>query len=157
MVSFVESDRRDPIDSFQAFIRERCSSSVIARQYQGLYEQLMAGERIEQYVSQEWNREFHRFLAGQQVDERDYYPQVTDLLLRRREYEKLMHEVQMGMGLNNDIDLLAKYIFVLEATDQGDQALGVRKNNKTAVSKSLFMEAYQRARELALTQYHSPS
>jgi tetratricopeptide (TPR) repeat protein len=154
MVSFIETDRRDPIDSYQAFIHERCSSSVIARQYQGLYERLMAGERIDQHVSQVWNREFQSFLTGQKIDVRDYYPQVTDILLKRRDYGKLMHEVQMGMGLNNDIDLIAKYIFALEATDQVEQAVVLRRNNAAVVCTAAFMEAYQRARELVHTVHN---
>jgi tetratricopeptide (TPR) repeat protein len=151
MAAYLDADRTDPLEAYQRFIRERCSSSVIARQYKCLYERLMEGERIEQYVSQEWNREFQSFLAGHKIDVRDYYPQVTDILLKRRDYGKLMHEVQMGMGLNNDFDLLAKYIYALEAMDQGDQAVGVRRNNEAVVSSAAFSEAYQRARELALS------
>lgn len=151
MVSFIETDRPDPIDSYQAFIHERCSCSVIAQQYKILYERLMAGERIEQHVSQGWNREFQSFITGQKIDVRDYYPQVTDILLKRRDYGKLMHEVEMGMGLNNDIDLVAKYIFALEATKEMERAAGVRRNNAAVVSMAVFKEAYQRARELAHT------
>jgi len=151
MVAYLDADRTDPLEAYQRFIRERCSSSVIAQQYQGLYERLMEGERIEQYVSQEWNQEFQSFLAGRKIDVRNYYPQVTDILLKRKDYGKLMHEVQMGMGLNNDFDLLAKCIFALEATNQGDRAMGVRRNNEAVVSTAAFTEAYQRARELALS------
>jgi tetratricopeptide (TPR) repeat protein len=150
MVSYLDADDQDPIESYQTFIRERCSMSVIARQYLNIYERLMAGERIEQYASQTWNREFQRLLSGQKVDQGDYYPQVTDMLLKRRGYEKLMHEVQMGMGLNNDIDLLAKYIYALEAQDLKEQALAVRKGNEAAVTGTPFSHAYARARELAL-------
>jgi hypothetical protein len=151
MVAYLDGDRADALETNQSFIRERCSASIVARQYQCLYERLMAGERIEQFVSQAWDRELHRLLAGLKVDEGDYYPQVTDILLKKREYGKLMHEVQMGMGLNNDIDMLAKYICALEAAEQGSQSVSVRKNNEAVISTAAFKETYQRARELAFT------
>jgi len=153
MVRFIDGDNRDLLDSYQTFIRERCAASVIARRYQVLYEQLMAGERIEQFVSQAWNREFNNFINGQKVDVRDYYPKVTDILLKRKDYGKLMHEVEMGMGLSNDGDLVAKYIFAKEATDQGDRALNLRRNNAAFVATAAFREYYQRARDLALSSH----
>lgn len=148
LTEFIDSDVTDHKDSYQRFIREKFSSLVVAERYRDLYEQLMSREKIEQYVSQEWNKEFSLLISKQKIDQRDYYPRVTDILLQRNDFGKLLHEIQMGMGLNDDVDLLAKYILTLEATDQKDSAEAARKSNENIVSTGAFMNRYRRAKDL---------
>ena len=52
------------------------------------------------------------------------------------------------MGLNDDVDLLAKYILVFELTNQKDKALEARTNNNHIVSTGAFANSYNRAKEL---------
>ncbi len=162
LIAFIESDFTDHHDSYKRFIRENFSSLVIAKKYKDLYERIISGEKIEQYVSQEWNREFNLLLSKQKVDQRDYYPRVTDILLQKQDFEKLLHEVQMGMGLNDDVDLSAKYILTLELTNQKDRALAERTANEKIVSTGAFMTRYNRAKDLyyssgKITQYNPPN
>ncbi len=148
LAEFIESDYIDRSDSYKKFIRENFSSVVIAERYKNLYEMAMSGEKIEQYVSQDWNKEFNSFISKEKIDKQDYYTKVTDILLKENDFEKLLHEVQMGMGLNDDVDLLAKYILVFELTNQKDKALEARTNNNHIVSTGAFANSYNRAKEL---------
>jgi tetratricopeptide (TPR) repeat protein len=156
LVTFIEADVADNNDGYKGFILNNFSALVVAQKYKELYECLLSGEKIEQYVSQEWNQEFNLLVSNQKIDLRDYYPKVTDMLLRKHDFEKLFHEIQMGMGLNNDIDLLAKYILALELTNKKDSASASRTNNNHIVSTGVFTDCYNRAKELYYsTNYRS--
>jgi tetratricopeptide (TPR) repeat protein len=148
LTDFLESDVTNEHECNREYIRKNFSASVIAAKYKNLYERLMSGERTEQYISQEWNQEFNLLIAKQKVDRRDYYPNITDILIKQRDFDRLIHEVQMGMGLNDDIDLLAKYIFVLEIANKKDQASELRKENSGIVSSSDFIHRYEKVKEL---------
>ncbi len=151
LAEFIESDVASRNGGYQGFVREKFSASVIAGRYRDLYERLMAGEKVDQFVSQEWNREFNLLLSQKKIDQRDYYPQVTDILLRNGSFDKLFHEVKTGMGLNNDIDLFAKYILALELTNQQERAAAERRTNGNVTSREAFLPLYRRAQDL----YHS--
>jgi tetratricopeptide (TPR) repeat protein len=155
LTEFIETDRSDHHNSYKSFIRENFSSSHIAYKYKELYEQLMSRERIEQYVSQEWNQEFNLLVSKRKIDMRDYYTKVTDILLIKNDFDKLFHEVQMGSGLNDDCDLLAKYVLMLELMNQKEKALEARKNNNHVVSTQAFVNSYNRAKELYYSNNHS--
>jgi len=160
LAEFMDSDYVDRSDSYRKFVRENFSSLVIANKYKILYEQIMSGEKLEQYVSQEWNKEYNSFMSKEKIDKQDYYPQVTDILLKENDFEKLLHEVQMGMGLNDDLDLLAKYILVLEITNQQDRVSAAKTANHNVVSTGAFVDRYQRAKELYYSnnpKYDKPS
>lgn len=92
--------------------------------------------------------EFDLLLSNHKIDKRDYYPKVTDILLQKQAFDKLSHEVQMGRGLNDDVDLLAKYILVLELTNKSDHASAERTANRKLVTTRAFMERYNRAKDL---------
>ncbi|MCG6533116.1 MAG: tetratricopeptide repeat protein [Syntrophales bacterium LBB04] len=161
LVDFIDLDYVDHNDEYKGFILNNFSALVMAQKYKKLYERLLSGEKIEHYISQEWYKEFNLVLCNQKIDKRDYYPKVTDLLLEKKELEKLLHEVQMGMGLNDDVDLLAKYILALEVTNQEDPALAARMANKKLVSTGAFMQRYKRAKDLyyssAIAQCNTPN
>jgi len=82
LMEFMESEVTNQQERHREYIRKNFSSAVIAAKYKNLYERLMSGERIEQYISQEWNREFNLFISQQKIDRRDYYPKVTDILFK---------------------------------------------------------------------------
>jgi tetratricopeptide (TPR) repeat protein len=148
LIEFIELDVMDRQQSSREYVKENFSAVVIASKYKDLYEKLVSGERTEQYVSQKWNEEFNSLIAKQKIDRKDYYPTVTDMLLKNRDFNRLMHEVQMGMGLNDDLDLLAKYILVLELTNQKDEAAAMRTANVNVVSTGAFINLYNRSKEL---------
>jgi tetratricopeptide (TPR) repeat protein len=148
LVGFLDSDLVDNSENYRRFVLDNFHTDVIARQYRELYERIMSGETIKQYVSQEWYKEFSQLLSNQKIDLRNFYPKVTDLLLQRHEFDKLFHELQMGMGLNDDVDLLAKYILALEVTNQKGTASATRRANDETVSTSAFTERYNRAKDL---------
>ncbi len=148
LISFIDADPIDHDEEYSAFVRNNFSALVMAQKYKELYARLMSGEKIEQHVSQEWYREYNLLLSNQKIDQRDYYPKVTDLLLQKQEFEKLLHEVQMGSGLNDDVDLLAKHILALELTNQQDRASADRNMNTKFVSTGAFTERYDRAKHL---------
>jgi len=130
------------------YVRDNFSSSVIANRYKKLYEKLMSNANIEQYVSQTWYREFNLLLANKKVDTRGYYPKVTDILLAKGDFERLLHETQNGFGLSDDIDLLVKYIFALNLANRKDEADAVRKANRNITYTKAFKYHYERACEL---------
>ena len=151
LVGFIDEDVVDHSDEYKGFIFSNFSALVSAQKYKDLYERLLSGENMEQYISQEWYKEFSMLLSKQRIDKRDYYPKITDILLHKHEYAKLFHEVQMGMGLNDDVDLLAKYILALEATNQKESALAERKANEKIVSSGSFLNRYRRAKDLCFS------
>jgi len=130
------------------FVLEHFSAEKVARQYKDIYEKVLANEPLSFIINREWLREFDLFIRQQKIDQRDYYPQVTDLLIRKKHWQALFHEINMGLGLNNDCDLLAKYIFALEATGQHDQAERTRKNNLKITLIDDFKKYYVRAKTL---------
>ncbi|HQB31537.1 MAG TPA: hypothetical protein PLO86_12270, partial [Syntrophales bacterium] len=148
LVRFLDSEPVDRTGEHRLFILDNFSAAVVARQYRDLYERLLSGKTLRHYVSQEWHREFSLLLSNRKVDERDFYPRVTDVLLRRRAFEKLFHEIRMGMGLNDDADLLAKYMLALELTGRKDQEAEARRAYQAPLSTDAFQKRYARAREL---------
>ncbi|HPX12105.1 MAG TPA: tetratricopeptide repeat protein [Syntrophales bacterium] len=148
LVRFLDSEPVDRTGEHRRFILDNFSAAVVARQYRDLYERLLSGKTLRHYVSQEWHREFSLLLSNRKVDERDFYPRVTDVLLRRRAFEKLFHEIRMGMGLNDDADLLAKYMLALELTGRKDQEAEARRAYQAPLSTDAFQKRYARAREL---------
>lgn len=148
VVRTIESGALNKGPEYREYVRDNFGADIVASKYKALYEQLMAGERIAQYVGNDWYGEFNSLISNRKIDLRDYYPKVTDLLLTRGDFEKLEHEVQMGLGLNDDVELLAKYIVALELTNRDDAADVMKKNNKKALSSNDFRRCYRRAREL---------
>ena len=148
MVDFIENPNRMNPPALEQFVTEHFSGEVIADQYKKMYEMLLSEEKIPSLVSQDWMKEFDRFIQGKKIDQNDYYPKVTDLLLQRRDMEKLSHEIQMGFGLNNDLELLAKYIFYLEVTGQNETIHQLKNQNANAVASPEFDQQYSRAKAL---------
>ena len=129
------------------YVREHFSGEVAAEQYGRLYEQLVDHQPVPFYVSQTWMNEYDLMIKGKRVDWRNYYPIVTDLLFRRKDFEKLAFELQQGIGLTDNVGLLAKLIYFHEVTGNESNASILRKNNGGVVGTSAYRQHYDRVRE----------
>ncbi len=147
-VACIEGQVPIEAEALKDFVHDHFSADVVASQYKELYEKMVANEVLSFTVNRQWMTEFDFFIKQQKIDQRDYYPRVTDLLIRKKRWPALFHEIEMGQGLNNDCELLTKYIVALEATGQGDQAEQVRKNNLKATLTDDFKNYYRRAKTL---------
>jgi len=146
VAEFIEGRAEADLKALEDYVVEHHSAEVVARQYKALYERLLAGEALPSHPGQRWMRQFDRLIRGQKVDRDGYYPKVTDLLLARRDWEALAHEVQNGLGLSNDADLLAKLVLSHAAAGRGGMAEQLEKQNAKAVATPEYRQAYARAR-----------
>jgi glycosyltransferase involved in cell wall biosynthesis len=132
----------------KGFVLEHFSGGIASRKYKELYERLLANESILSLPGQGWMREFGRLIKGETVDSGRFYPRVTDLLLSERDIPALLGEIENGVGLGNDTELLAKYVYGLERIGEGRRAREVREHGDPTLRIDEFEHHYARARAI---------
>ncbi len=134
------------------YVRDHFSGEVVAEQFAGLFEALINNKPVHHMITQQWFREMERYLAGQPVDNKNYYTTVTDFFLATRDIHRLAHECDMGVGLAKDEEITAKLLAGRKCA--GDASITGQLIDKisTKVGKELFIHHYNRAMKIWETQ-----
>ncbi len=147
-VGFFEGDRVFSKDEMTAYVVDNHAAEKIAAEYKNLYQALVAQEPIPQLESPQWQEEFSRVKQGQSPDLQNYYSKVSDVLLASHDGETLEHEFSMGLGLANDVELLAKVYVAWQAAGRTDQAEQLFKRNYSRMNMQEFDFHRDRAQEI---------
>jgi len=143
---FIEGQRSISPQELEDYVVAHHAADKVAARYKELYERVLAGEAPAARVSQRWCRQFDRLIKGARVDEAGYYPRVTDLLLARRDGDALVHEVQQGLGLGHDAELLAKLVLILGAAGQRAAAENLVRQNDQVAASPPYRQHFERAK-----------
>ncbi|MFH0811210.1 MAG: hypothetical protein V2A77_12215 [Pseudomonadota bacterium] len=146
LVDFIEGRRSVDAKEMEDYVVENHSAEKTAVQWKDLYEKVMAGEPLSYTVSPCWMQEFGRLIDGRKIDRDDYYSKVTDILLARRDADTLLQEIENGMGLGNDTELLAKMLLAHAASGRKEAAQDLMRKNQSLTKSPPFRRHWKRAR-----------
>jgi glycosyltransferase involved in cell wall biosynthesis len=154
---FIEGRRSLGAGELADYVVQNHGAERIAALYKDLYERLLSGHALPARVGQRWLAQFDRLIKGQKIDADDYYSKVTDLLLARRDGETLRHEIQQGLGLADDAELLAKLVLVNAAAGRQEAADQLTRQNSRVTVSAQYRQHFERARAIMETGLVSPA
>lgn len=143
-------------EDLKSYVLENFAASLIASKYKELYEILIDGGKIPQFVNPNWFAQYQRFLNKEPIDKDNYYSKVTDFLLSQKELSLLLVEIQNGFNLASNVELLAKLILAKELLGDHKSASALRNQNASLVASEAFRSHYERAKEIYQKEVPDP-
>ncbi|MBB6062106.1 hypothetical protein HNP65_000528 [Thermosipho japonicus] len=142
-IEYLINNYSSTINEKRKYVIENFSADKIAKLYKDLYQVLLDNEKIPFIFNQKWLSEFDSVIKNKSFAS-NYYSKITDILLEKKDYERLDFEISNGINLGDNIELIAKKIFSLRLRNKFEEANKLEKANEKVVNTEKYKTIYSK-------------